>query len=107
MVARLVVEIRSDGTRTITRGAIEDMRSGESVAIEARANSPLELSLNLAKMLLQAPALASNSFRGKLPTPAVLRSHARARLSRLGRRLRRRLRGEPSDRHDDTNNTNN
>ncbi len=101
VVARLVVEIRSDGTRTIARGAIEDMQSGESVALETRASSPFELSLNLAKMLLQAPALASNSLRGTLPSPATLRSHARARLTRLGRRLRRRIRG-----HNNNNNNN-
>ena len=92
LVARLVVEIRSDGSRTVTRGALEDAISGESVAIEARADSPLELSLNLAKMLMQAPSMASNSLRGTLPTGADLRAHARARLGRLGKRLRQRLR---------------
>jgi hypothetical protein len=40
VVARLVVEIRSDGTRTIARGAIEDAQRGERVAIEARGDSP-------------------------------------------------------------------
>jgi len=92
IVARLVIEIRSDGSRTVTRGALEDAISGETVAIEARADSPLELSLNLAKMLMQAPAMASNSLRGALPTGADLRAHARARLGRVGERLRRRLR---------------
>ncbi len=97
IVARLVVEIRSDGSRTVTRGALEDAISGETVAIEARADSPLELSLNLAKMLMQAPAMASNSLRGALPTGADLRAHARARLGRLGKRLRRRLRPKDED----------
>ncbi len=97
IVARLVVEIRSDGSRTVTRGALEDAISGETVAIEARADSPLELSLNLAKMLMQAPAMASNSLRGTLPTGADLRAHARARLGRLGKRLRQRLRRRDED----------
>jgi len=94
VVARLVVEIRSDGSRTIARGGIEDVQNGESLAIEAQADSPLELSLSLARMLLQAPSMASSSLRSTLPTTADLRAHARARLGRLGRRLRRRLRGD-------------
>ncbi|MEZ4385622.1 MAG: hypothetical protein R3A79_30165 [Nannocystaceae bacterium] len=101
VVARLVVEVRSDGSRTVTRGAIEDVLSGETVAVEARADSPLELSMNLAKMLLQAPALASQGLRAGLPTPADLRKAARRRLGRLGKRLRSRLRGDDPDARDD------
>jgi hypothetical protein len=97
IVARLVVEVRSDGSRTITRGAIEDAISGETVAVEARADSPLELSMNLAKMLLQAPALASQGVRAGLPTAADLRKAARRRIGRFGRRLRSRLRGDDPD----------
>jgi len=58
IVARMVVEIRSDGSRTIARGAIEDRLHGEQVAVEARADSPLELSRALAKMLFSAPFTA-------------------------------------------------
>jgi hypothetical protein len=55
VVARMVVEIRSDGTRTVARGAIEDGLEGNTVAVEARAGSPLELSRALAKMLFSVP----------------------------------------------------
>lgn len=55
VVARLMVEIRSDGTRTIARGALQDELSGEKVAIEAKGNSPLELAGQLAKTLVTAP----------------------------------------------------
>jgi hypothetical protein len=48
VVARLVIEIRSDGSRTIARGAMEDVASGQSVALEARGDSPLSLALSLA-----------------------------------------------------------
>lgn len=58
VVARLVVEIRSDGTRTIARGAMEDRISGEQVSVEAKAGSPLELAGALARMLLSTPRLA-------------------------------------------------
>ena len=54
----MVVEIRSDGSRTIARGAIEDHLGGQAVGVEARADSPLELSRALAKMVLSAPFAA-------------------------------------------------
>ena len=67
VVARLIVEIRSDGTRTIARGAIEDVASGNKTAIEARGSSPLQLALALAKSLGQLPRLAARStIRGLL-----------------------------------------
>ena len=61
VVARLIVEIRSDGTRTIARGAIEDVASGQKTAIEARGSSPLQLALALARSLGQLPRLAARS----------------------------------------------
>ena len=56
--ARLVVEIRSDGLRTIARGALEDAASGERVGIDARGSSPAQLAASLARSLLTAPLLA-------------------------------------------------
>jgi hypothetical protein len=58
VVARLVVEIRSDGKRTVARGAVEDAASGERVAVEARGASPAQLAFALAKSLWQVPRLA-------------------------------------------------
>lgn len=55
VVARLMVEIRSDGSRTIARGALQDELTGEQVSVEARGNSPLELAGQLAKSLVTAP----------------------------------------------------
>lgn len=57
VVARLVIEVRSDGSRTVARGAMEDAASGMKAAIEASGNSPLELALGLAKTILAAPWL--------------------------------------------------
>jgi hypothetical protein len=67
VVARLVVEIRSDGVRTIARGAAEDRLAGERVAIEARGSSPLSLALSLARALLELPALARTTLAPLLP----------------------------------------
>jgi hypothetical protein len=67
VVARLVVEIRSDGSRTIARGAVEDAQRGDRVAIEARGDSPLQLAIALARSLTQLPRLSARSaIRGLL-----------------------------------------
>lgn len=67
VIARLVVEIRSDGSRTIARGALEDAQRGERVAIEARGDSPLQLAIALARSLTQLPRLSARSaVRGLL-----------------------------------------
>jgi hypothetical protein len=67
VVARLVVEIRSDGSRTIARGAVEDAQRGERVTVEARGDSPIQLAIALARALTQVPRLAARStVRGLL-----------------------------------------
>ena len=55
VVARMIVEIRSDGTRTVARGALEDIMSGERVKIEASGGSPIQLAASLASNLLSTP----------------------------------------------------
>jgi hypothetical protein len=74
LVARLVVEVRSDGSRTIARGAMEDTNTGMKAAIEAVGNSPLELALALAKGIFSAPWLQRR----------VGFSNVRALLNKLG-----------------------
>jgi hypothetical protein len=66
VVARLIVEIRSDGSRTVARGAMEDAASDTRVAIEASGASPLELALGLAKSILAAPWLRGQVVLGGL-----------------------------------------
>ena len=67
VVARLVVEIRSDGRRTIARGAAEDSASGQRVAIEARGDSPAQLAVALARSLWKIPGIsARRAVRGLL-----------------------------------------
>ena len=67
VVARLVVEIRSDGSRTIARGAIEDVASGQRTQIEARGDSPIQLAFALARSLGSLPRLAARTtLRGLL-----------------------------------------
>lgn len=67
VVARLVVEIRSDGSRTVARGAMEDAQRGERVSVEARGDSPIQLAIALARALTQLPRLSARSaVRGLL-----------------------------------------
>lgn len=66
VVARMVVEIRSDGTRTIARGALEDLLTGERVALQANAKNPVELARELTKTLLKTPVLAGSLAKDAL-----------------------------------------
>ena len=66
VVARLMVEIRSDGSQTIARGAIEDLASGERVAVEARGTTPAQLAASLAKTIFATPFLAKAAVRAIL-----------------------------------------
>jgi len=67
VVARLVVEIRSDGSRTIARGAVEDLVTGQRTMLEARGDSPIQLAIALARALTQLPRLGARSaVRGLL-----------------------------------------
>jgi hypothetical protein len=68
VVARLVVEIRSDGSHTIARGAAEDMVTGERIRVEAEGRTPLALALSLLKSALELPALARTFAKGFLPS---------------------------------------
>jgi hypothetical protein len=67
VVARLVVEIRSDGLHTIARGAAEDAVTGERVSVEAAGSTPLGLVLSLLKSALELPTLARTFAKGFLP----------------------------------------
>ena len=69
VVARLVVEIRSDGSRTIARGAMEDASTGQTVAVEARGTTPLSLALSMARAMFSAPALGRTAARALLRRP--------------------------------------
>lgn len=73
VVARLVIEIRSDGTRTIARGALEDVESGQTVAVEAKGDSPLQLALAMARSMFKVPSLARGAARAFLPGRASRR----------------------------------
>jgi hypothetical protein len=67
VVARLVVEIRSDGSHTVARGAAEDAVTGERVTVEAAGATPLGLVLSLLKSALELPTLARTFAKGFLP----------------------------------------
>ena len=55
VVARMMVEIRSDGRRTVARGALQDEASGQKVTLEAQGETPAQLAAQLTKSLLTLP----------------------------------------------------
>lgn len=63
VVARVVLEIRSDGTRTLARGAMEELATGQRVAIAAEGTTPLALATALARSLFSAPAVVHRAGR--------------------------------------------
>lgn len=70
VVARMVVEIRSDGTKTMARGALEDLVTGQNVAIETEPMGLFELSGQLTKSLLAIPGMAARqALRDRVPAP--------------------------------------
>ena len=102
VVARMVIEIRSDGSRTIARGAVEDCLNDQSVAVDARADSPLELSRALVKMLLSGPFAAGSALLGRGEPEAQtaqtgLRARARALRRSVGERVERSLQARLHD----------
>ncbi len=84
VVARLMIEVRSDGIRTSARGAFEDLQNDEQTAIELPPMTPLELSAalsaTLTKVLAESPGLARYALRSLVPAPL--------------RRLKRRIMGQ-------------
>ncbi len=88
VVARMVIEIRSDGTRTVARGALEEVESGQTVSIVAEAESPTALAWSLAKQLAAAPLIGRAASRAMLAKGATktidvaVEGKKRSRLSR-------------------------
>jgi hypothetical protein len=66
VVARLVVEIRSDGRHTIARGMAQD-ETGQRVQVEAEGSTPLQLAFSLVRALSQVPVLAKGFAKALLP----------------------------------------
>jgi hypothetical protein len=65
VVARLVIEIRSDGSHTIARGLAEDVAAGERVELKAEGATPAQLLMSLVRSLKDLPALARLLLPGR------------------------------------------
>jgi hypothetical protein len=51
-----MIEIRSDGSRTIARGALHDLRANESAHVHAEGQTPAALVASLLGSLLSLPS---------------------------------------------------
>jgi hypothetical protein len=63
VVAQLMIEIRSDGSHTIARGALHDLRSKESAHVHAEGQTPAQLVASLLGSLLSLPGSTFEKFR--------------------------------------------
>jgi hypothetical protein len=63
VVAQLMIEIRSDGSHTIARGALNDLRTGESAQVRAEGRTPTELMLSLCSSLMSLPSTVMKHVR--------------------------------------------
>jgi len=76
VVARLVIEIRSDGTRTVARGALEQADLDERIGIEARGGSPAALAADLLRAIVSLPLQSSLSRwtgrKGQVPKASLV-----------------------------------
>jgi hypothetical protein len=74
-----MVEIRSDGSQTIARGALEDILTGQKVAVRADGTSPAQLARSLASTLVTLPLFAARIARTLKQDPdAIISVNARA-----------------------------
>jgi hypothetical protein len=71
VVAQLMIEIRSDGSRTIARGALNDLMTGESAQVHAEGRTPRDLMMSLAGSLLSLPATFTQSFFRRNTAPEL------------------------------------
>jgi hypothetical protein len=78
VVARLVVEIRSDGTTTIARAGLSDDTTGTTV-LEARGSTPLALALDLARHIVGLTKLGPQAARALLAARRSTRADDRRR----------------------------
>lgn len=69
VVAQLMIEIRSDGSRTIARGALHDLRTNESANVRAEGRTPGELIASLLGSLLSLPGSTLEILRSRQLRP--------------------------------------
>jgi hypothetical protein len=65
VVAQLMIEIRSDGSRTIARGALHDLRNDEHAEIHAEGKTPSDLILSLLGSLFSLPSSTLQLLRSR------------------------------------------
>jgi hypothetical protein len=68
VVAQLMIEIRSDGSRTVARGALHDLRNDEHAHVHAEGKTPQDLILSLMGSLLSLPSSTLKLLRTKTET---------------------------------------
>jgi hypothetical protein len=57
VVARVVVELRSDGTRTVACASVQNAFLGQGVSVQAESRAPIKLALALLRTAERLPFL--------------------------------------------------
>ena len=70
VIAQLMIEIRSDGSRTVARGALHDLRTQESAQVHAEGRTPSDLALSLLGSLISLPGSPLQMLRPKTSSAA-------------------------------------
>lgn len=89
VVARMVVEIRSDGIKTVARGAFEDFQTGQQVGIETDPLAAAKLAQAFTKSIL-----GSTAGLVRLGVSEGLKTSAKSLVPDPLRRLKRKLFGQ-------------
>ena len=89
VVARMVVEIRSDGIKTVARGAFEDFQTGQQVAVETDPLAAAKLAQAFTRSIL-----GSTAGLVRLGVQEGLKTTARSLVPDPLRRLKRKLFGQ-------------
>ena len=89
VVARMVVEIRSDGIKTVARGAFEDFQTGQQVAVETDPLAAAKLAQAFTRSIL-----GSTAGLVRLGVSEGLKSSAKNLVPDPLRRLKRKLFGQ-------------
>lgn len=89
VVARMVVEIRSDGIKTIARGAFEDFQTGQQVGIETDPLAAAKLAQAFTRSIL-----GSTAGLVRLGVSEGIKTTARTLVPDPLRRLKRKLFGQ-------------
>jgi hypothetical protein len=71
IVARILVEIRSDGTRTVASASVQNALLGQAVSVQAETTTPNSIAQVLLRSMARMPLLGTVASRALLRSGLV------------------------------------